>query len=1371
MNLLSWNCRGVGRPRTCHQLHSLVKFHSPDFIFLSETKNQQNKLDSIRRKIGMSNGFWVDPIGLSGGLGIMWNDVCRFEVISFCNFFIDVKVTCVETRKIWHLICIYLSPDDSTRYLQFQRLESHIGNLHSEVVVWGDFNDTLSPGEKRGGVVRERWKFARFQSFVDKCGVVDMGFKGYPFTWRNNRGGAEFIESRLDRVLISDSLYHILSDATVEHIDGVGSDHKAILFSTKRTTHKRKTPFRFDSRWTEHEEVRNLVRDQWQIGVPGSRLFNVWHKVKKCRGALRNWRVKQNLNSRRNIEVAKSEIGRLELEGREHHIDQIVHLENQIEGDWDREEVYWKQKSHMKWLQFGDRNSSFFHASTRARRRRNFISGVEDAGGTWVTAQEGLMNEFQGFFKSLYTSEASHREFTACNYISPRVSNSMNRSLLRPFTSEEIKAALFDMHPNTAPGYDGMTAGFFQSYWDIVGTDVCRAVRSFFYSGRMLGAINRTQIVLIPKVAIPTKVKDFRPISLCTIVYKVIAKLMAKRLKQFLPSIISLNQSAFVEGRQITDNVLIAHELTHYIRHKKSGNKGVAAFKLDMAKAYDRVEWDYLEAIMSRMGFHKQWIEWVMGCVKTVTFSITVNGEAGETFSPTRGIRQGCPLSPYLFLLCGEGFSAIIESFVRQKQMLGFRINCHCPKVSHLLFADDSVVYCQASEKDCKALRDILALYERESGQMVNKDKSSVLFSPNTPINIRSSLSAGVGIALEVRQAKYLGLPLFLGLSKKDLFEYIKVRTVNRLRSWKDITPNGAGREILLKAVVLPLASYAMSCFRLPKILMNQISAESAKFWWGSRNGERKIHWVSWEKLRRCKGEGGMGFRDMVAFNRALIAKQGWKLMSGESSLFKQIFKGRYFPHTSFLHAPVRAQSSWAWKSLAWARPLLEKGWRWQVVSGSEIRVWEDPWLPGKSSQMVSSSSCRVDSISKVSDLVISDSKTWNEELIRQVFCPSDVEKILSIPLSISHSRDRKIWGFSSNGFFSVKSAYNLEVEGARAANTEEAQPSNEAGLLRVWKNLWGLRIHPKIKIFGWKCFKEALATHSGLSRRKIIEDATCPICGLGEETTTHMLFRCPRAVEVWLISPFRFRANELSLFHNMLDWWSCIEDRVEQRALPKQALGLGLTLCWWVWRMRNDSIFNSVNWTPEIISSKALAYFYELSTVANVAPRQRSGLENLVAWKKPPVNIVKINVDAGISRANNRCGTGGIARDSLGDVIGICTRVHPFIQSPRVAEALAIRDGIQLGISLRIKHVIIESDAEAIIQVCSNPSVPPSDIATIVHDCVHLMSSFISCRFTFIKRNGNRAAHECASKARSIGMSGLWTTFLPPWGSSLSRM
>ena len=232
----------------------------------------------------------------------------------------------------------------------------------------------------------------------------------------------------------------------------------------------------------------------------------------------------------------------------------------------------------------------------------------------------------------------------------------MNNTLLLPYTSDEVKQALFHMHPSKSPGLDGMPPFFFQKYWHIIGRDVTYAVLFVLNIGHMLHKMNYTHIVFIPKKNDPKNVSDYRPISLSNVVSRIVSKVLANRLKTILPNVIFDSQSAFVPNRLITDNTTVAFE----VLHKRTGKKGQMDVRLDISKAYDRVEWDFLRQIMLKLGIDARWVNLAMEIVCTASYFVLINGEPQGYISPSRGVRQGDPLSPYLFLLCAEGLSSLI---------------------------------------------------------------------------------------------------------------------------------------------------------------------------------------------------------------------------------------------------------------------------------------------------------------------------------------------------------------------------------------------------------------------------------------------------------------------------------------------------------------------------------------------------------------------------------------------------------------------------------------------------------------------------------------------------------------------------------------
>lgn len=194
------------------------------------------------------------------------------------------------------------------------------------------------------------------------------------------------------------------------------------------------------------------------------------------------------------------------------------------------------------------------------------------------------------------------------------------------YNAEEIKEALFQMGPTKAPGLDGMNALFYQKFWHIVVDDVTVVVLDFLNSGSMLPKINYTHIIFIPKIKSPKRISDYRHINLCNVIYKIISRVLANRLKLILPRLISRTQSAFILDRLITDNVLVAYKTLHTMHCRRSSKKGPLALKLDMSKSYDRVEWPFLKGIMSRLGLPETWIDRVMSCVTSPTFSVCING-------------------------------------------------------------------------------------------------------------------------------------------------------------------------------------------------------------------------------------------------------------------------------------------------------------------------------------------------------------------------------------------------------------------------------------------------------------------------------------------------------------------------------------------------------------------------------------------------------------------------------------------------------------------------------------------------------------------------------------------------------------------------
>jgi ribosome-associated protein YbcJ (S4-like RNA binding protein) len=281
---------------------------------------------------------------------------------------------------------------------------------------------------------------------------------------------------------------------------------------------------------------------------------------------------------------------------------------------------------------------------------------------------------------------------------------------------------------------------------------------------------------MFQKKTSPVSVTDFRPISLCNVIFKLISKILANRLKVVLLDIISSTQSAFIPGRLITNNVLVAYETMHSMHTRMLSKVGYMGIKLDMSKAYDRVEWEFLEVAMNWLGFADRWIHLVMTCVRSVSYLVVVNGNPVCNIQPSRGIHQGDPISPYLFLLCAEALSSLLSQEEHKGVITGIPTSPKGLCLSHLFFANDSMLFYKSNLVEwCRLLR-ILGIYEAGSGQKHNMQKTSIFFSCNTSQDRRQEILRLSGVIEAHKFDTYLGLLALVGQSKNQAFTNIKER-------------------------------------------------------------------------------------------------------------------------------------------------------------------------------------------------------------------------------------------------------------------------------------------------------------------------------------------------------------------------------------------------------------------------------------------------------------------------------------------------------------------------------------------------------------------------------------------------------------------
>ncbi|KAM2345316.1 hypothetical protein ACFXTH_009215 [Malus domestica] len=817
---------------------------------------------------------------------------------------------------------------------------------------------------------------------------------------------------------------------------------------------------------------------------------------------------------------------------------------------------------------------------------------------------------------------------------------------------------------------------------------------------------------------------QYRPIALCNVIYKVIAKVLTNRLKTVMPKVISDNQSAFVAGKQIQDNILVVHEILHSLLHQKKGDQTGMAIKLDMAKAYDRVEWVFLLSMMAKLGFAPLFCNWIKECISTASFSILVNGNPTGLVLPERGLRQGDPLSPYLFLLCTEGLSMLIRRGIERGALHGFNVSTNGTPISHLFFADDSVLFGHANVEEARGMVEVLRTYARGSGQAVNLSKSSIFFGSKTSNRVRMKIGRTMGIQCKSGFGRYLGLQSDFGHSKRVVFEEVRDRLESRLAGWAEQFLSQAGKEVLVKAVAMAMPNYAMSCFKLPIGVCRNLEKAIRNFWWRGNEQRKGVHWISWERLMKQKRVDGLGFRDIQCFNLAFLAKIGWRLIQNPGSLLATVLQEKYYPGKCFTEAGKGRNTSWGWKGIFDARKVLLHGLRCRVGDGADINIREDPWFPRPSTFKV-------------------------KPLVSLHATMDDVGPILSIPLSKTGCRDQMVWHHNANGVYSVRSGYGVAMNlmengdmGKKGRGFASDKPKN----CYAWNLIWKLK------------------------RRHMRVDNVCGVCGAMDESETHLFFRCHLSHLFWFSSPLQLNSFMLAGADFLSSWelfWTRVKGRDNaEEIMQEYAFGL-----WRLWKNRNEVVFNGVHRQPsELLEvwSRNISEFRDATlcepvgkqpgSQSKIAPLDRGACR----WKKPAFGILKVNTDATWCKTTLRTGVGWVCRNFAGLLQGAEGSGAALCHSAAAGEATAIRTALLACIDHGYDNVVIESDAKVIIQMIKHEIDLDFSIECILGDIEVLARRLRSVSFSYVPREGNAAAHSVAKFVFKEGREYGWDCIGP---------
>lgn len=1163
MNVLSINLCGTGCVFKCKKVSHILQKYGGNFLCVQETKMAAANSFRVKNLWGNYRFDYVESLarGRSGGILSVWDPSAfvKSDSVTHDNFVI-VKGVWSISKVECYIINVYAPQAENEKVEVWNKLLSFMQMNKGKYIICGDFNSTRNEDE-RMGTSFSRLNANNFNDFISKGYLVDLNIGRHKFTRTSNNG---LKASRLDRFLLNSTALDDFKYSVVDVLDDVISDHRPLLFYQKFADFG-PCPFKFFNSWITLDGLDGVVKEYWgsvKTGNGENAFVTLKNKLRGLKAVIKQWN-KVRLNGRNRLTITR-ELAEVDLEiskpnGDDTLVEKRMNLAHELRELQSRESKDLRQKAKVKWAIEGDENSKFFHAIINAKRKGGRITGVKH-NGRWIDQPSGVKSCFRDYFAHKFQRFDGAR-FKMTHDPVRRISEEDVQNLEVKFSTQEIKEAIWNCGGDKAPGPDGFSFAFIKHFWDVLKDDVVNMVNEFHENAFIPVGCNASFITLIPKVSNPMLVSDFRPISLIGVQYKIIAKLLANRLVKVLDSIISMEQSAFIKGRQILDGPLLINEVMDWYKAKK---KKMMLFKIDFAKAYDSLSWDYLMHMMTVMGFGKKWMAWIKTCLVSARSSVLVNGSPTEEFDINRGLRQGDPMAPFLFIIAMEGLHIAIDNLVNNGTFAGIRIGQ--VSLSHLFYADDVLITGAWDEKNLKVISNAFRFFYCISGLKINFHKSSLIGVGVTGTEVTRFASL-VGCKAEKLPFQYLGIPIGGSAKRLSFWDPIINKFNKRLAGWKANLLSIGGRTTLIKAVLGALGIYFFSLFPVPKSVIKSLEAIRAKFFWGGNKDARKIHWCKWSSVVAKMEDGGLGIGSLSAMNLSLLYKWRWRGINGTNSLWARIIS-EIHGDNCFSDMAAKNKGNWYYMVNLFRKCHAEFDIPNNVITrkignGHNVYFWSERWhgdepfkdLFPRLYALETEKHCRV------SNRFVLNNWEWKwRRVIRDGHEHNQLQELLRIlPRQLDNEPDKWQWCFQgSNSFSSAiirKHIDQFVCETARSTG---------------WNNL----VPKKVNVFVWRLCRNILPTFINLFGRGVdVDTFNCKLCTHGIDDGIHLFHQCKftRELRKHLSGWLQINIPEMEP-KGIIEWYKDLQVSNHRRKIIEVIM-----YAWWwhVWKDRNNMVYN----------------------------------------------------------------------------------------------------------------------------------------------------------------------------------------------------